>query len=122
MSTITVLQATRDALAAIDGVRSARIGIEANISPDDYPIVRLVPETLVPGRPYTTRTATCWIYFGMPIADAEGLEHVYAELFRLEDAILDVLKTLGARYRQTVMDSDRLPTYKVAAIQVDLSG
>lgn len=119
---IAALEQARNAFAAIPGVRSSKIGIEANISPDDYPIIRLVPDRITPGRPYQNRTSSCWLYFGMPIANSEGLEFVYAELFRLEAEIIAALKALGARYIETMMDSDRLPTYKVAAIRCEITG
>ena len=46
----------RDALADIPGVVSCKIGIEKNLSPADYPMIRLVPSRLSPGRPYSART------------------------------------------------------------------
>jgi hypothetical protein len=119
---MTTLEAARDALAQIDGVMSCRIGIEEAISPADYPLIRIVPDRITPGRPYDNRTAACTLYFGMPIANAEGLEAVYSGLFDLESGIRTVLRTLGARYLETIMDSDRLPTYKMAAIRCEIGG
>ena len=48
---MTALEAARDALALIAGVASCKIGLEANISPADYPLIRVVPSRLTPGRP-----------------------------------------------------------------------
>ncbi len=117
---ITALEAARDALKEISAVASCRIGIEANISPADYPAIRIVPSSMTPGRPYTNRTAVCFVYFGMPIAEAEGLEKVYESLFALEAEILPILHGLGWRYLETLMDDDRLPTYKVAAMRYEV--
>ena len=122
MTIMQSLEAAREAFQLIPGVKSCRIGVEANISPDDYPLVRVVPDRMVPGRPYGNRTATCTLYFGMPIAESEGLEHVYGQLLELEALILSELQTLGGRYLETIMDSDRLPTYKLAAIRCELRG
>ena len=119
---IAELEAARDALAAITGVASCKIGLEANIGPADYPLVRLVPSRITPGRPYHARECETLIYFGAPIANSEGMELVYAELFALEAEILTVLKSLGARYRETVTDEDRLDAYKLMVIRCDLVG
>ncbi len=119
---MAALEAARDALATIPGVRSCAIGLEANISPADYPLVRLVPSRIVPGRPYNGRTAETLVYFGAPIANSEGMEAVYASLFDLEAEILAVLKAQGARYRETITDEDRLDAYKLMAIRADITG
>ena len=59
---MAALEAARDALAAIAGVASCKIGLEANISPASYPLIRLVPARITPGRPYGNRTAEVLIY------------------------------------------------------------
>ena len=41
-----LLRYLRTALAAVAGVQTCRIGLEAGITPDDYPIVRIVPAEL----------------------------------------------------------------------------
>ena len=121
---LATLQATRDALALIPDVASCKIGLEQGITPADYPLIRLVPSRLTPGRPYGNRTVECLIYFGMDITGAEagGLEAVYAALFGLEAAILDKLRSLGHRYVETITDEDRLDAYKLMTIRAELVG
>lgn len=119
---MAALEAARDALAAIDGVNSCKVGLEANIGPGDYPMIRLVPARIIPGRPYHARECETLIYFGAPIANSEGMEAVYTSLFALEAEILAVLKAQGARYRETVTDEDRLDAYKLMAIRADIVG
>lgn len=126
------LESARDALLLCPSIVAAqgelvprgscRIGLEANISPADYPMIRLVPARLIPGRPYHARECETLIYFGTPIANSEGLETVYEELFDLEAEILAVLKDIGARYRETITDEDRLDAYKLMVIRADLTG
>lgn len=118
------LEATRDALALIPDVASCKIGVEQGISAADYPLIRLVPARIVPGRPYSNRTAEVQIIFGMDItgADAGGLEAVYAALFGLEAAIMDTLRSMGHRYLETITDEDRLDTYKLMTIRAELVG
>jgi hypothetical protein len=114
------LEAARDAFAAIGGVASCKIGLEPNISPADYPLVRLVPSRITPGKPYYGRTAEVLIYFGMPTTESEGLEEVYTDLFDLERRILSVLRELEGRYLETITDRDELPTYKMMAVRCEL--
>ena len=118
------LEALRDALATIPDVASCKIGLEQGITAADYPMIRLVPSRLTPGRPYNQRTAECLVYFGMDItaADAGGLEAVYAALFGLEGAILSVLKAGGHRYLETITDEDRLDAYKLMTIRAEVIG
>lgn len=119
---MATLEAVRDALAGIPGVASCKVGLEANIGPADYPMVRLVPARIIPGRPYHARECETLIYFGAPIANSEGMEAVYTSLFSLEAEILAVLKAQGARYRETITDEDRLDAYKLMAIRADIVG
>lgn len=118
------LEAARDALALIPDVASCRIGLEQGITAADYPLVRLVPSRLTPGRPYNNRTAETLIYFGMDItaAEAGGLEAVYAALFVLEGEIIAKLKAMGHRYVETITDEDRLDAYKLMTIRAELVG
>lgn len=138
MDLLTVL---RDALASIPGVMSCKIGLEDAISPDDYPIIRVVPSELNPGignlaGGYRTRRADVLIYFGMPIqpfddvSDAGGrvrLEKLYAALFDMEAAIISKLSPPPAgivrtEYLTTITDEDRLDTYKLMAVRCEVEG
>lgn len=119
---MTALTTARDALATIPGVASCKIGIESNIGPADYPMIRLVPSRITPGRPYHKRTSEVLIYFGTQTAHSEGLETVYANLFTLEASILAKVKTLAGRYIETLTDEDRLDAYKLMTVRVELEG
>ena len=115
------LETARDALAQIDGVASCAIGLEANIGPADYPMIRIVPVRITPGKGYSARTCECNLYFGVPIPNSAGMQDVYDALFAFESDILAVLKTLRGRYVETVTDEDRLDTYKLMAIRCEIS-
>jgi hypothetical protein len=117
---LTELQTTRDSLALIPGVASCKIGIEQNLSPADYPMIRLVPARIIAGRPYQERECETFIYFGAATANSVGLEQVYADLFQLEAEILSLLKLGGHRYRETITDEDRLDAYKLMVIRCDI--
>jgi hypothetical protein len=117
---MSTLEQARDALASISGLASCKIGIEANISPASYPMIRVVPSRVIPGKPYTGRTVETLLYFGTQTGNAQGLETVYENLSELESDMLDILKALGARYVETITDEDRLDTYKLMAIRCEL--
>ena len=136
-----MLEALRDALSAVDGVKTCKIGLEDNISPDDYPIIRIVPSKAsavdfdMDGLPVLRKVETL-IYFGMPIQpfddtpDADGrtrLEKLYAALFATEAAIITALTSAMpdvqvAQYLDTITDEDRLDTYKLMAVRCEVLG
>jgi hypothetical protein len=119
---MSVLEGLRDSLATIQGVASCKIGLEKNISPADYPLIRVVPSR-INQEGMDTRKVDCMIYFGMAISEAEtGLEAVYSALFEMETAINSKLPGVGAMYRETIADEDRLDTYKVMAIRCEVVG
>ena len=123
-------------LTAIVGIMSCKVGLEANLTPDDYPIIRIVPATLTPnggGNVNGSRTLAITVYFGAQLLEAtDGLPAVYAELFRLDAAIREALLvtaiatsrasggSLQVTYRDTVCDEDRLPHYKLMAARFDV--
>jgi len=130
MSTVTItpaLEAMRDALAALPGVQTCRIGIEDNITPDDYPIIRLVPSKLSPfGEVGYRHRCEAHIYYGAPIQpfddapDSAGrvrLEKLYAALFEMDAAIREILYLAGWQCFETTLDEDRLETYKLMAVR-----
>ena len=116
----TTLETLRDAMADIDCVKSCKIGIEAGISPADYPLIRIVPIRIVPGRPYDKRTAEVGVYFGDDTSNAEGLETVYQNLLTMESEIIKTIKANNGRYIETITDEDRLDTYKLMFIRFEI--
>ena len=128
---MALLESIRDALAEIDGVASCKIGLEDNITPDDYPLIRIVPSRLDDMSIDGERTVQMLIYFGLPIApfddtpDDDGrvrVEKVYGALFALEEEIIVTLVGQNVRYIETVTDEDRLETYKLFAVRCEVVG
>lgn len=115
------LASLRDAINTLDTVETCKVGIEANISPNDYPMVRIVPERLTPGQPYQNRTVEVGIYFGVNINDSEGLQMVYENLSMLEGEIVAVIKEQGGKFIETITDEDRLDTYKLMFIRCEIN-
>ena len=127
---MAALEAARDALAACASILTAqaatpptgscKVGLEPNISPASYPMIRVVPSRIVPGKPYAGRSIETLLYFGTQTATSVGMETVYENLSTLEGEMLAVLKTLGARYIETITDEDRLDAYKLMVIRCEL--
>lgn len=127
-SAMVTLEALRDELATLAGVATCKIGIEVNISPSAYPLVRIIPSSITPGRPYSARTLDVLVVFGAQITASQGLETVYEGLFSLEASIRESVQSLGGRYISTVTDEDALPfvdgkpsPYKLMAVRCEIT-
>ena len=78
--------------------------------------------------PRRAETVSGWN--GAPLQAFDGLEAVYAELFRLETAIRDavmfaamaVAPGLRVEYTDTITDEDRLTVYKLFASRYQVEG
>lgn len=126
MEPFEVLEALRDALAAVPGVATCRIGMEANLTPADYPLVRLVPSTVRYSEVISRRRCELLVYFGQPIHEfTGGLESLYESLFGLEAALLAAAQAtpgVWVQYEETILDEDRLDAYKLMALRLTVEG
>jgi hypothetical protein len=118
-----ILSAIRDQLAEIAGVATCKIGLETGLSPDDYPIIRVVPVKLT-GKG-TAQQIVFTVYYGDAITESDGgLEAVYESLMALGEAIRLVLAGLqgvySVNYIDTITDEDRLAHYKIFASRFEL--
>lgn len=131
MAIMTKLEELRDQFALIPGIQTSKIGIEKGMTAADYPMIRIVPTTVRHGDIIGYRAAEVLIYFGKPIEefdeepDAEGrvrLEKLYADLFALEETIVEILAVMGGEYEETLLDEDRIDTYKLMAVKAVVEG
>jgi hypothetical protein len=137
MMPFEVLTLLKTTLATLPGVASCKIGIEANVTAADYPLIRIVPTRLSAESPdFAKATLAITIYFGDQLLEAaDGLEAVYAGLLTLdaairEAALFDTVGTawtvgqqLTVTYLDTVFDEDRLPgRYKMMASRFEVEG
>jgi len=122
---ITLLETLRDKLATVPGVATCKIGMESNLTPADYPMVRIVPST-VRQKLIGMRECDLIVYFGQPIHEfTAGLEALYSNLFAMEAALLDAARSLTwmmVKYEETVLDEDRVDAYKLLAIRLTVAG
>lgn len=112
----------KDRLLDIPAVKTSKIGIEANIAPEDYPIVRIVP-SIIRKTDSITRSTELLIYFGTPVHESEdGLEAIYESLLNLEQAIIQALNGNGflVKYLDTIIDEDRVEHFKLFAIRAEM--
>lgn len=110
---------------------TCKIGIEDNMTPDDYPMIRIVPNTARADETIGLSRIECTVYFGQPVhafaeaPDSAGrvrLERLYASLLTLEMAIRTTIEINGGIPGETVFDDDRLDTYKLMAVRCVLVG
>jgi len=133
-STFKLLTRLQTALAAIPGVATCQIGLEATITPDDYPLIRIVP-TRLRTTDIGARVIDVTVYYGADLqAATEGLPAVYADLLAWESLIIDAVLFavvragqaegvyLRTRFVDTVTDEDRLPHYKLFASRFEVEG
>ncbi len=124
-SPMAALSTLKTALSRVSGVVTCKIGLEANMTPDDYPMVRIVPSLARHSNVIGLRETEVLIYFGKPIHEFEsGLEDVYQELFAMEAALIDAAESSGVycEYRETVADEDRVDGYKLMALRMAVQG
>ncbi|MCK7493267.1 MAG: hypothetical protein MZW92_18890 [Comamonadaceae bacterium] len=104
---------------------TCRIGMEATITPEDYPMVRIVPSRLENGSALG-EALQALVYFGKPIHEFEaGLEALYGEMFEMEQALINAAvydSGVYVIYVETILDEDRNDAYKLAALSVRIDG
>ena len=121
-STYPTLVALRDKLAEL-GSKTCKIGLEANMTPSDYPIIRLVTSRVTPAPVRPRRVIDLLIYYGQPSHDFDaGLEALTESHMAMEAAIIEIVEDFGGRYIETVSDEDRLDGYKMMSIRVQVQG
>lgn len=125
--TWAILSAIKTALSQISNVKTCSIGINADISPDDYPIIRIVPEKIGEGGPIGRVLISVWVYYGVNLTEADsGLETVYETLASMQNAIVSALHshsgTFIAEWKETVTDEDRLDQFKLFASRFEVVG
>lgn len=131
---LTQIKAT---LATIPGTTTCKIGLEQNITPDQYPLIRLLPTRMQPADDVGNQALLeVTVYFGAALlaVDSGGLETVYANLFSLEETIRQAVlfgavkaawesgNRMQVRYVDTLFDEDRLPHYKLMASRFEVEG
>lgn len=121
----TVLVAMKDRLKVIPNVATCKIGLEANRTPADYPLIRLVPMSIKNGTASAWRTAEVNIYFGLPLVEGDvTIDQITADLIDMEQTIIDATKegdSYKSTYIRTLFSDSQVEHYKIMAIQLEVS-
>ena len=120
-----VLVQLRDRLSQNVNLNTCKIGIETGLSPDDYPMIRLVPVRFK--RLDTVRMhMELLVYFGMNQVESDNsLEVLYQELLTMDELIKDTLKVgnqFMIKHLETITDEDRLDHFKLFASRFEIVG
>jgi len=117
----TSLTTLRTSLAGVAGVVTCKVGLESNMTPADYPMVRIVPSKVADDTTLGRRRTEVLIYFGQPIHEfTDGIESLWSSHLAMEALLVDkALRTanISFEYIDTVLDEDRIDAYKVMAIR-----
>ena len=120
------LEALRDKLATIEGVKTCMVGMESTMTPADYPMVRIVPSRILPAQQAVSRrVCDTLIYFGMDSHEFDGgLEQLHWKLLAMEQLLIAAAEansgSYTALYRETIMDEDGVQPFKMMALRFDL--
>lgn len=114
------LSAIKTALAGVTGVNTCQIGIEANITADAYPIIRIVPSALRQSDGRRDTEIDLLVYYGElshPFEEG-GIEAQYEWLLGMERAVRNAILTAPGCFpvwQESILDEDRIPGYKLFA-------
>ena len=122
-----ILTTLRDALAAVPGVATCKIGMESTITPADYPMVRIVATGSKWGSLIASRLVSIDIFFGLPAHEfTGGLEALYSALCGMEQdlmiAVLGLQGVVNTNWIETIYDEDKVSAYKLACLKVSIDG
>ena len=124
----TYIQALKDTLSKLDGVKTCKVGIEPTLNADSYPMIRIVPSEINPvADHYSRRTMTVLIYFGANNYESQvGMEEVEHQLFLMEQKIRDNCN-VGAGFKpqffKTYFDESRLQeSFRVMCLILKVTG
>ena len=110
-------------LSTITTVNSCKIGLEDDIAPADYPIIRIVAGRST-GLEAMQEKHEVKIYFGFDLNEFDGLDVIYEKLYVLEKEIKDLIvpdmNPYLCRWISTISDEDRLQGFKILCMIVEM--
>jgi hypothetical protein len=126
MSFNAVLTDMKAKLALIPNIKTVGVGLESNLSPADYPCVRLVPQQFSKGdQNYSYRTCNLLVYFGLPLVEGDvSLESIYDQLLTLEEEVIvatrrgDGYKSI---YQKTLTSGNEVTNYRLFCVVLEVS-
>lgn len=124
---INLAKIAKEALSGINGIQTIAIGIEPNITPRDYPMIRILPIDARPDQSIGDyERVQLDIYIGLADKfDKDGYEQIYETLESFERQVKDRLNTdnnAAFFWKFTKQDEDRLQNVKVIVCRFEVVG
>ena len=125
MSFVTTLDAMKTNLASIKGVKTCAVGLEANITPASYPMIRLVPTQFRKSdKAAHYRICDLAIYFGLPLVEGKtSAETIYKDLIEMETKVIDATRmgdTYRSTYQKTMVSTSEVEHYKLFCVFLEV--
>ncbi len=124
MSIFDALSEIKKILSVVN-VKTVKLGLEPNISPSDYPIIRIVAgnSEISTGFDGWSENFDFKVYCGYKLDEKIGVENIYKQIYTLENEIKFLLHNTqifdGAgliKFQNTVSDEDTLKNFKVLCL------
>ena len=124
---IDLLNAVKDKLATIQGITTVKVGLEPNISPKSYPIIRIVPQRTT-GQEYMRQKHSFFVYIGFKLQESQGIDTIYQTLYDVEKQVKELLvpEVIDAsshqyivRFKESLNDEDKLKGFKVMVMSFE---
>ena len=123
-----ILKELKNLFELLEVFKSVKIGREADMTADSYPLCRIVPSKTI-AKDFLSFSYTINIFVGIDLKAFEDLEMTYKELSTLEanaiealnkkhlivDSILHSIKVV-----EILGDEDTLENYKVSIIKIEI--
>ena len=123
MSFNLVLADLKQKLSAVQGLKTCAVGIEANLSPADYPLVRIVPNQFRKAESSHYRICDLYVYFGLPLTEGvTSIESIYSQLLEMEQQVIEATR-IGDNYRstyqKTIVSGSEVEHYRLMVVVLE---
>ena len=124
---IDLLNAVKEKLATIQGITTTNIGLEPNISPKSYPLIRIVPQRTT-GQQYIREKYNFFVYIGFKLQESQGYETIYQTLYDVEKQVKELIvpEVIDAsghqfiiKFKESLNDEDKLKGFKVMVMSFE---
>ena len=119
-----VLADIKAKLSAIEGIKTCKLGLEANLAPADYPIIRICPKSFKNDNSIT-KTCNLYIYFGLPLVEGVvSLEDILGQMVDLEEEVIKATESgddYKSIYRTTLVSDNSVEHYQLFVVVLDIS-
>ena len=122
MTTIQILTHLKQILTPINDIKTVKIGIEKDLNPTNYPMIRIVPTKSTKGDALGSEITQIDILVGGNLDAFDGLEANYTQLNEWEESIKTILATnddvATFIWQDTIHDEDKLLAVKLLIMDV----